>query len=278
MRFDWYQASVPDTRPEVLMQAIQRVEYYGDWVQVRPAKNYHEGFQFVVGDQVKFSMNCGGQNEEFGPNIKATGGDAPKLAEVLKQGFPQHRVSRLDSCEDYHSEHAYEYLRQVGLKVAKACRVAVREITKPLPESDDGCTLYLGSPESAISGRIYEKGKQLGIGREWVRAELQVRPQKQVKGAVASLNAEQVWGLAKWSRTLAAELGKTDIQRVEVQIYQPSDDERAYRHMLKQYGKILGKMLGTHGSWETVGAQIGYDLEHMGEERQKATLRPVKKV
>lgn len=272
MRFDWYQASVPDVPPEVVMAALGRSEYYGDWVQSRPGKGYDTGFHFVVGDEVKFRLNHGGQNEEYGANVTATGGDAPKLAEALRRNFPRHRVSRLDSCEDYHHADAYEYLRGIGLRIAKECNVAVREITKPLVESDDGCTLYLGSPSSAISGRIYEKGKQLGVGTEWVRAELQVRPQKQVKDVAAMLSPEQVWGLAKWATALAVELGNSSIQRVDVQIYQPADDERAYRWALKQYGPLLTRMMAVHGSWEALGAQIGYDLEHKDEVKEKAVL------
>jgi DNA relaxase NicK len=278
MKFDWYQASVPEARPEVVMEALARSEYYGDWVEARPSKGYDIGAQFVVGDQVKYRLNHGGQNAEYGANVAASGGDAPKLAEVLRERFPRHRVSRLDSCEDYHHKDAYAHLRKLGLRIARECKVQVREIVKPLEESDDGRTLYIGSTTSAISGRIYEKGKQLGVGTEWVRAELQVRPQKNVKEVVAALTAEQVWGLAKWSHQLASEMGKTKIQRVEVQIYQPSDDDRAYRHMLKQYGKLFGKLLAAHGSAETVGAQIFYDLEHMDEPQKKTTLRPVKSV
>jgi hypothetical protein len=276
MKFDWYQASVPDVPPEVVMQALSRSEYYGEWVEAKASKGYDIGADFVVGDQVKYRIKHGGQNAEFGANVTATGGDAPRLAEVLRSEFPRHRVSRLDSCEDYHHKDAYPYLRNIGLRIAKQFNVKVREITKPLPESDDGCTLYIGSPSSAIEVRIYEKAKQLRVGSEWVRAELQVRPQKRVKDVAAILSPEQLWGLGKWSKALAIELGQTDLQRVDVQIYQPSDDQRAYRHMLKQYGKMLGRMLATHGSPEAVGGQIYYDLQHMDEPQTKTSLRPVK--
>lgn len=260
------------------MQALSRSEYYGEWVEAKASKGYDIGTHFIVGDQVKYRLKHGGQNAEYGANVTATGGDAPKLAEVLREAFPRHRVSRLDSCEDYHHKDAYPYLRTIGLSIATKFNVDVREITKPLPESDDGCTLYIGSEKSAISGRIYEKGKQLAVGTEWVRVELQVRPQKRVKDVAAILSPEQLWGLGRWSKALAIELGQADLQRVDVQIYQPSDDQRAYRHMLKQYGKVLNRMLATHGSPETVGAQIFHDLEHMDEPHTKTSLRPVKSV
>jgi DNA relaxase NicK len=278
MKCDWYQASVPNVPPEVVMGALQASEYYGEWVESKPSKGYDIGAQFVVGDHVKFRLNHGGQNKDFGANVTGSGSDAPKLLQVLREHFPMHRVSRFDSCEDFHNGEAYDHLRTIALKIATEHDVKAREIIKPLPGSDDGRTLYLGSPTSAITARIYEKGKQLGVGTEWVRAELQVRPQKLVKDACARLSAEDVWGLARWSLAMAAELGKTEIQRVDVQIYQPADDDRAYHWMLKQYGKLLGRMKDAHGSWETLGAQIGYDLEHMGQEEQKTTLKPVKRL
>jgi DNA relaxase NicK len=277
MKFDWYQASVPDVPPEVVMQALARSEYYGEWVESKASKGYDVGAHFVVGDQVKYKIRHGGQNADFGSNVTATGGDAPKLAEVLRQAFPRHRVSRVDSCEDFHHAEAYPYLRGIGLRIAKQFNVAVREITKPLPESDDGCTLYIGSEKSAISGRIYEKAKQLRVGSEWVRVELQVRPQKRVKDVAAMLSPEDMWGLGKWTRALASEIGQTQIQRVDVQIYQPSDDERAYRHMLKQYGKLFQRLRATHGSPETVGAQIFYDLDHPDQQATKTSIRAVLK-
>jgi hypothetical protein len=276
MRFDWYQASIPQVSPDLVMNTLAASEYYGDWEEVRPIKGYDIGAQFVVGSQVKFRINHGGQNEEYGPNVLATGGDAPKLAEVIRENFPSHRVSRVDSCADYHHKDAYEYLRKKALKIARDHKVKVHEIVKPLQESDDGRTLYLGSDSSAISARIYEKGKQLGVGTEWVRAELQVRPQKKVKDIIAMLSPAEVWGLAKWSHVMGIQLGHKDLQRVDVQIYQPSDHDRAYRFLLKQYRKVFEQMKASHGSWEAVGAQIGYDLAHLDVNPVKASLKPVK--
>lgn len=276
MKFDWYQASIPEVRPEVVMDALSASDYYGEWVETRPLKGYDVGSQFVMGQEVLYRINHGGQNAEYGPNVLGSGAAAPKLAEVIRTNFPSHRVSRLDSCVDYHHPDVYSYLRKKALKIAKEQKVQVREIVKPLEESDDGRTLYLGSQTSAISMRIYEKGKQLGCGIEWVRAELQVRPQKQTKLIASMLSPLEVWGLAKWSHAMAVQMGNADLQRVDAEVYQQSDHDRAYRFMLKQYRRVLERMNVTHGSWETVGAQIGYDLAHILDQTEKASLKPVK--
>lgn len=273
MRFDWYQASIPNVPALAVMEALSKADYYGDWEQSKPIKGYDSAAQFVIGDQAVFRINYGGQNEQFGPNVLGSGANAPKLAEVIRSHFPEHRVSRVDACEDFHSEKIYDYLRKKALKVAKEHKVSVREIVKPLEESDDGRTLYLGSTTSSVSGRIYEKGKQLGLGREWVRAEIQVRPQKLMKDCAAKLTPLQVWGMANWSVDVAKVLGKKDLQKIDVQLYQPSDHDRAYRFCLKQYRRVLERMLADHGSPEAVGAQIFYDLARIDEEQEKAVIR-----
>lgn len=277
MKFDWYQASVPNAHPEAVMESLSKSDFYGDWRQAKPQKGYDKAADFVVADQSIFRISFGGQNEQYGPNVLGSGSSAPKLAQVLRESFPHHRVSRVDACEDYHHADVYQYLRKKALKIAALHDVKVREITKPIKASDDGRTLYLGAPKSAISGRIYEKGKQLGVGTEWVRAEIQVRPKKIMKDLAAQLTPLQVWSVAKWSHDLAVNMGHKDLERIDPQIYRPSDHERAYRFMLKQYGKVLNAMKASHGSWETVGAQIGYDLDHIDDQPEKTVLRPVKR-
>lgn len=278
MKFDWYQASIKEASPDVIMATIQKVEKHGDWEETRPLKNYYRAAAFVVGSETRFKINFGGQNEEHGANIIGTGPAAQPLSEILRAKFPVHRVSRLDACEDYHHPRAYAYLRGLALKIAKAQRVKCREIVKPLIESDDGSTLYLGADTSALSMRVYEKGKQLDCGTEWVRVELQVRPQKDQKAIVSMLSSTEVWGLSKWSHAMAVEMGKKNLQRVNAQVWQPSDHDRAYRFMLKQYRAVLESMLATHGSPEALGAQIAYDLEHLDLKPVKASLKLVEGV
>ncbi|MDR0848010.1 MAG: replication initiation factor domain-containing protein [Propionibacteriaceae bacterium] len=67
-----------------------------------------------------------------------------------------------------------------------------------------GCTLYVGSRKSAIFLRCYEKGKQLGDPvSDWVRVELQVRPQRDQRLSASRASADELWGFGGWSRTLA---------------------------------------------------------------------------
>jgi hypothetical protein len=273
MKFDWYQASIPEVSPQLVMDTLTKSDYYGEWVETKPIKGYDIAAQFVLGDTVKYRINHGGQNLEHGPNVLATGSAAPMLAEVIRSNFPSHKVSRVDSCEDYHHQDAYDYLRKRALKIARESKVKVFEIVKPLPECDDGRSLYLGADSSMVSMRIYEKGKQLDAGKEWVRAELQVRPKKEVKLFASALSPLEMWGLAKWSHAMAQKMGNSDLQRVELQVYQSSDHERAYRFMLKQYRRVLEAMQATHGSWETVGAQIGMDLIQIHNDAEKTAVK-----
>lgn len=277
MKFDWYQASVPDVNPNLIMQAVSESDYYGQWVESKCLKGYDTGAQFVVGDQVKFRINYGGHNAEHGANIAGTGQNAPLLASILRREFAKHRVSRADVAEDFHHPDAYNYLRKQALKIAALHKVKVREITKPIAASDDGCTLYAGAPTSSISTRLYEKGKQLGLNADWVRNECQVRPQKAGKDIAALLEPEQFWALSPWTLAIAHGMGKSDLARVNATIYDQADEDKAYAFCIKQYGRILSNRAKIHGSWETLGAQMGYDIEHAKEKPPRAVLEPLKR-
>ena len=145
MKFDWYQASIPNVPPQVVMEAISKCDFYGDWEQIKPMKNYDRAAAFVVGNETRFKIHFDGQNAEHGPNVIGSGACAQVLADVVREHFPAHRVSRLDSCEDYYHADAYEHLRKLALKIGNEHRVKCREIVKPMKDSDDGRTLYLGS-------------------------------------------------------------------------------------------------------------------------------------
>ncbi|MCE3602026.1 hypothetical protein LXA47_00155, partial [Massilia sp. P8910] len=66
-----------------------------------------------------------------------------------------------------------------------------------------------------------------------------------------------------------------NLQRVDAQVYQQSDHDRAYRFMLKQYRRVLEQMLASHGSPEAVGAQIFYDLAHPDDLPEKVSLKAI---
>ena len=61
--------------------------------------------------------------------------------------------------------------------------------------------MYLGANSSPVRCRLYAKGKQPGYrsaGRpDWVRLEVQVRPQKTARKSYSAISADDTWGASE---------------------------------------------------------------------------------
>ena len=74
----------------------------------------------------------------------------------------EHSVSRIDVAEDMQEVGLFEKLTDSLLEHGKRNRVKVSTVGDWLTDDAiDGRTLYLGSPTSAATIRLYEKGKQI---------------------------------------------------------------------------------------------------------------------
>lgn len=264
MRFDWYQSTLPAEPDEALAGFLG--EFDGATIHdARPIPPFEQGVSIRRDDVEVLACYWGGVN---GLNVhaKATGADADQVARVIRREWPNHRVSRADVAEDYRAPEAWEVLEHLAKSVADDHRVKLMHVGD-FHRCEDGRTLYLGAKQSAVRVRVYEKGKQL-LGQgfndadpDHVRAEVQCRPQKDAKSVMAHLTPQQMWGASRWSLDMAQRLGAEDLERIQIgSLYRQSDLDRAYRHLLKQYGSTLRLLCERSGSWEALGAQIGRDL------------------
>jgi hypothetical protein len=118
---------------------------------------------------------------------------------------------------------------------------------------------------------LYEKGKQERarvpdpdlVSVNWVRLEVQVRPVRDSGYVAASSSPAEVWGFADWTRETARQVLAMDVPRVQVRPWRESDDDRAYRFMLQQYGPLMRRRIDEHGSAAAFGAQLEYDLDQL---------------
>lgn len=263
MKFDAYGATVPDAAEEVV--GALTAKWPALWW--RPAVPRH-GSAFaaegVYGDRVAIGAKWGG-GIPVGVHVQAQGEWAEPWARYCRQRWPDHRVSRLDACEDFDAPGAWDALASLCLRVADDAGVVVKH-EGDFHRAERGRTLYLGAPSSVLRVRLYEKGKQLAAAGDpsarpdHVRLEAQARPQREGKAAAASVMPAQVFGMAAWSAELLARVAGTEVPRITVgSVWSPSDDERAYRWMIRQYGPMLQRLAAALGSWECVGLTIGAD-------------------
>ena len=274
MKFDWYAATVPGVPPMEVLDVVRR-GLNGSVVEGRRRLGYAQCFRVEdrCGDLLaEVLVGSVGQND-LAPHAVATGEKAQEFSRVLREAFPDHRVSRFDAAEDFDEQGAFAGLTNVMGEIALANRVKGLWITPDDPE--EGATYYLGGKSSAVTCRAYQKGLQVRktlhpalrpqVSADWARLEVQVRPPKQMgKALAASLTPEQAWGFAAWSQALILAAINLQIPRVEGLGWHPqTDDDRAMDWLCRQYGPLLGRVFNDLGSWECVGLQIGDRLAEL---------------
>ncbi len=269
MRWDWYQATVP-AEPPVVLEALRAL---GSSVVSGRGLNGYAG-TFTVRDAAGQSVArvLAGGNSGARPNVAASGAWAEPVAAVLRATWPDHRVTRCDAAEDLAEPGAYDRLFGVCRSVAIDRGVKGRQI---LPDDTaDGRTYYLGAPTSDVRVRLYDKTaearaalppeRHAEVPDDWARLEVQARPRQHWRAWAARAEPADVWGLSGWSHELAKRALELDIERVFTKVGRESDDERAFRVMCDQYGKVLSRLAQDLGGWECVGLTIGDRVKTRG--------------
>lgn len=242
--FDWYRATVPAS-VEMLTQECMKLGRHPVVEQGHGRFNYRSSRTITAGQRGErlATILYGGPNGH--PNVEASGERAPALAALLRR-LGEHRVTRCDIAADIAQEGAYEELTGIARTIARQCGVQGREIVPD--DRRQGRTLYVGSRQSTVFLRIYEKGKKdRGLYGEWpdelldswVRCELEVKPQKEMKGRAALLEPGDFWGVSAWTASFAKEALAMAPDPIPFHPRRTASDETAYRHMVGQYRQLM---------------------------------------
>lgn len=265
---DWYQATIAEA-PELVGELLLH-ELPGAY-SFKPGKgrqNYHHSMMVLDAEgETLATVLHGGPNGD--PNAWASGDRAEGFAAVLRKAFPDsHRVTRFDSAEDLHGH--YPTIRDRCRALAAPSGVSGYEIAAH--GSEKGSTDYLGAKSSRVQHRCYEKGKQMAglvadpstVPADWVRLEVQWRPDKDARSVAAMVSAGEVWGVSPWVQAIARDLIGTDPERLRSRPKPLSDFDRCHAAMLNQYAPHMGKLLKKEGSTAAFLARILADLERLG--------------
>lgn len=261
-RFDWYAATIPDGAQAVLQGVSD-----GMRADVREARKgihgYRQQFEIVRSGSVCARVLAGGQNGY--PNAFASGQESEEFARIVRENWPEHRVSRMDSALDFEGAGDWERLTTIALGLADERGLKVG-YAGDWHRGIEGRTIYIGSRKSAVFVRIYEKGKQLPEeGRpDWVRVEVVVRPDGDSRAEAAHASATAAWGYAAWTVDFAAHLLAAPLSRVAISVRKPSDDDRAMKAVVEQYWRVFERQAAAHGGWEGLGREIGRRFDDLG--------------
>lgn len=255
-RFDWYQASIPTTADNIL-EAFLGVQGVVDFWDVKGVPQYDRSigvFSVTKGqyDMLKQRVECEqtspvavisfGGNGGASPHVKATGRRAQLVSEVIRAEWPQHKVSRLDSCYDMSAPGLFDDLRKVMDGIHE--RAGVYRQTFGLGSPENGRTYYLGAPKSPMRVRCYEKGIQMGLGghpdfQDWVRLEAQFRPRSADKARFATVTPEGVWSGSLWSRDLVGSALAKDPEPVKRAPIMERNEYEKLMWVLETYQKVF---------------------------------------
>ncbi|GAI87792.1 unnamed protein product [marine sediment metagenome] len=276
-RFDAYTATFTGAKHGEVFGLLRERLGTAAW-HSRLGKGFHtfqnrHAIQDESGAEVAAMQWGGAQGDRIMVEVK--GERTPIVVEGLREAFPNHRVTRVDSCVDFDHPGAFEEL-------LRPCERIVRERKLYAERRGDwdlhpelGRTYMMGSHASAVRCRLYEKGRQpeyrhLGLDN-LARLEVQVRPAKGAKEAYSELAAVDVWGASRWTKELAQEVLQAHIDPHPAgTVYRLTERDAALRWMCKQYGPHLASLALDLGGWRELGLTLSEMLLELEQEKRRA--------
>jgi hypothetical protein len=268
--FDAYTATSDKASWHGVQKALSKV-VADFWETADKPGHFHFGFRRSYrmrgGDEI-FALSWGGSHGER-VMFEVKGRQASALVDAYRRFLPEHRCTRVDSAVDFLGPDSFDQAVDWCHRIAQEFGVW-HERVGDWGQPELGRTVYLGSRQSLVRLRAYEKGKEPGLRGwappDWVRIEIQVRPERERKELYASLSPVQVWGAARWSREMWRLMMGSKLESVPVRKhYRSSNDDRAFSHACKQYGRLFRRIMEERGGWQGVAEAVANELEPLGE-------------
>lgn len=276
MRFDWYQPTIPDSPIVIVEELLARLAPGGEVQEGRGKNNYWQSFTIRDRDRERVAVVlAGGPNGD--PNVMASGTACDAFVPVVRELWPEHRVTRADVAEDFQGEGSFETLEAVCRStLSKHPRVKGWAYVPDDPA--EGRSYNMGSVTSDVRMRLYDKSaerraklppeRHCEVPENVTRLEVVVKPRKDWREHAAKMPVEVFWGFAGWTAEVAARAMQLEVQRIAMQGGRESDHDRAMRYLIAQYGPTLVRMFEDHGDWKAVGMQLGLLID----ERRRRTV------
>lgn len=222
---------------------------------------FRETFQIVRnGDVIAHALTGGSGMAENTHQVRVQGAASPEVTEAFRAIHPFHGVSRYDVAQDYCAEGIFDQLVAIAEDVAKQYRVELNRVGAGWYEhqSDKGRTLNVGSRNSAVFLRLYERGKKLLAEGEiadpnYVRLELEVKPSSKAKTLLCSITADQGFTVSAWTSELARRLDIPVFNGLRVgTVWSPKDESKFVHNLARAFGKKLLEMEKKFGAEEVM--------------------------
>lgn len=279
--FDWYQCAL-SIDPETVVAVAE--SYFREECELvvakrmvtpqRPYKSAVELFTVSESHEISFcTVHYGGVNEKC--MFRCTSDRAEKGAEFVRKYFPEHTVSRLDVAMDFcEGPELFGVLADWLVEFASSCNPKMKiDYRGDWSTASKGRTLYIGSRQSAVFIRLYEKGyQQLALGNvsadpDWIRFEAEIKPEKREgKERLSTVTPEQAFGCSRLLRDFVGFISGDKLEPITVgKVRKMVDHERTMSHLCHQYGAALLEEMEKYDNAETFVSDL---LDRIAEQKE----------
>lgn len=291
--FDCYNATVYADRTLCIGRLLEALTDAGHEVSVSdgpPVRFYAQNTLLTGADGRRLlSVRSGGQNPH--PFVEAKGAVSPVVADTLRAHF-DHAPARIDSAYDLRGPNVWGELCAIADQFEHDRGLTLNEAGARRQNRDRGTTIYLGSRKSQSFVRIYQKGLQIaeemGLAgdaipdslRDWVRVELELKPDKRpARDLAARLAPADLWRCSPWTLDFARRVLSIDAEKIKMSEKRESNEERAMRYLVEQYGPTMLKRIARIG-WAPFVDDLEdrlcrFDQEAMERSQVNADLVPI---
>lgn len=254
-----------ETDPEDLANYLTAVIDFSQARRCDPRYGWKYGIRIHRGETHFADIFYGGDNGTDLCHVRHEGQQAPILHSWLQRYISTSGVfywaTRVDACEDWIEEGLFDRMAAEMIRYAKEHNIKISQLGDWV--RGKARTLYIGSRQSEVMIRLYEKGYQSGGDPNWVRFETEVKPQgkKERKRQVANMSPDEImWtGL---SGKILDHIGFIHLEKIKLpSVYQPSDAERSRAALLKQYGNIIREWSQEVGGYPELAEVLRSELE-----------------
>ena len=258
--FDWFAVGVECSFPH-LLALLECSRDNVDFQQITPRSGYEQAFK-VFGTGINFVAMFGGSNVGTRMMLQASGSDAEPFRDWFLACFTDddHALSRYDPvliradvAVDFDEPGVFGDLTKVLIGVSESHRLKKACLGDWISPSDPkGRTLYVGSRQSPVMCRLYEKGKTLvDVRPDLARLEIEIKPKRaKARSQYVTLSARDLVFCNAWTTALFVSLSGVSYESAALPpgtVHRDTDHERAFAHMVKQYRSTIKKELDILG-------------------------------
>lgn len=264
--WDWYKTSIRlkdnDWKDFIAPELFKQwPDHYAE--DCPPNRPFEKGRHLVDAESnERLLLICSGGDHVSGiTQFQSTGVNSPALAAALLASGVAHEPTRVDAAIDWFEDGLFDTLAHAFKIYAKDHRLSIS--TPGDWVRGEGRTLYIGSRNSPLFVRLYEKGYEqrkkgdFKAPLNWVRFEVEVKYKKDYqKKVLSTLSPSDCFRLG-WVAGLCETIMFNEARIPMPSVYKaPTNDDKRVKWLVKQYGSAIQGLIDSKGSPEAMGVYL----------------------